>query len=368
MPAPRRAAVSTDGLRILRFAQDDSASTCDVAPLVLSGSDNTTVVYCRKSTIRAGAWIDGRCAMLDLQRNSFRVAAVPILASGRLSVGTALVATFAVTTTCSRATVDEARLSQASCPRPVVGIDTLLRPGTALLLGELHGTQEAPRFVGDVACHAVERRVPVTIALELPLDVANHIQTYLTSPNDGRRTRAVAAIFTSTWQDGRRSQAIAALLDTARALEQRGFDVRVIPFSADSAASGQLRDRGMADALAQAFRDSSRMLIMLAGNLHVRLRSGTAITRDYEPAGFLLRQRFPTRTVVSLDMANDSGSAWLCTSADPKDCGVKPVRARNPAAPWLVQLSDSLSATGYHGVFTVGAPHASPPVRANPVP
>ena len=292
------------------------------------------------------------------------------LTSGRLSVGTALalIATFAVTTTFSRVTFHDGTTPAAGCPRPVAGLDTLLRAGTALLFGELHGTQEAPRFVGDVACHAVERRVPVTIALELPLDVANHLTTYVAGTDAGERTRALAAIFTSTWQDGRRSQAIAALLDTARALKQRAFDVRVIPFSADSAASGQLRDRGMADALAQAFADSSRLLIMLAGNLHVRLRSGTAISRDYEPAGFLLRQRFPTRTVVSLDMANDAGSAWLCSSADPAGCGVKPVRARSPATPWSMQLWDSLSATGYNGRFAVGEPHASLPARGAPVP
>lgn len=298
------------------------------------------------------------------------VAAVPALSSGRLSVGTALVliATFVVTTTFSRVTIREGVAPQASCPRPITGVDTLLRPGTALLLGELHGTQEAPRFTGDIACLAAQRRVPVTIALELPLDIAHHITTYVAGSDDAERARALAAIFTSTWQDGRRSQAIAALLDTARALRQRTFDVRVIPFSADSAGSGQLRDRGMADALAQAFADSSRLLIMLAGNLHVRLRSGTAISRDYEPAGFLLRQRFPARTIVSLDMANDAGSAWLCSSADPASCGVKPVRARNPAAAWSVQLADSLSPTGYHGRFAVGEPHASPPARGTPVP
>jgi hypothetical protein len=107
---------------------------------------------------------------------------------------------------------------------------------------------------------------------------------------------------------------------------------------------------------------------MLAGNLHVRLRSGTAISPDYEPAGFLLRQRFPNRRVVSLDMANDPGSAWLCTTADPTGCGVKPVRARNPTASWSVQLTDSLSPTGYHGRFGVGEPHASPPARGALVP
>jgi hypothetical protein len=308
-----------------------------------------------------------RCSIFDGPPSG--CPAVPTLTSGRLSVATALalIATFGVTTTFSPVRVDAGEAPPARCPRPVVGVDTLLRRGTALLLGELHGTQEAPRFVGDVACHAVERRVPVTIALELPLDVANHITTYVAGADEAERARALAAIFTSTWQDGRRSQAIAELLDTARALRQRDFDVRVIPFSADSAASGQLRDRGMADALAEAFADSSRMLIMLAGNLHVRLRSGTAITRDYEPAGFLLRRRYPTRTVVSLDMAHDAGSAWLCPSADPKDCGVRPVRARSPAAPWSVQLSDSVSATGYHGRFAVGEPHASLPARGSPV-
>ena len=255
----------------------------------------------------------------------------------------------------------------AAC-RPIAGVDTLLRKGHALLLGELHGTQEGPAFVGDVACHAARARVPVTVALELPLELATSLTTVIGTTNESERRRASTAIFTSTWQDGRRSQAMSALLDTARALKQRGFDVRVIPFSADSAGSGQLRDRGMADALTQAFQDSSRLLVVLAGNLHVRLKSGTAISPGYEPAGYLLRQRFPTRRIVSLDMANDAGSAWLCSTGGPSSCGVKTVRARRPSAPWTVEVSDSLDGNGYHGRFAVGEVRASPPAIDRPLP
>jgi hypothetical protein len=230
------------------------------------------------------------------------------------------------------------------------------------MLGEIHGTEQAPRFLADLACAAAkQRRLRVTMALELPLEVNDDLERYLTTRDSARRAEAYAAIFNSPWQDGRRSAAIAALLERARVLRLSKHDIRVIAFSADSAATGQLRDQGMAAALGRVFADSSRLLLVLSGNLHNRLRSGTAISSTYEPAGFILRANWPRRRVVSLDMANDSGTVWTCTSADRSTCQVRAIRARGSVAPWSIVFADSLDANGYHGRFGVGLVHASLP-------
>jgi hypothetical protein len=249
----------------------------------------------------------------------------------------------------------------------IAGSEPLLRAGTTVMLGEIHGTEEAPRFLGDLACAALAaHRVPVTIALELPLEANAPLDQYLTSRDSATRARAYVAIFNSSWQDGRRSKAIAALVERARLLRSANKDVRVVAYSDDSASSGQLRDRGMAVALGKALADSTRLLLVLSGNLHNRLRAGTAISPTYEPAGFLLKASAPARRIVSLDMASDSGTVWTCLSSAGSSCQVRSMRARGAVKPWSIALTDTLDATGYHGKFGVGPLHASLPAMTAP--
>jgi hypothetical protein len=252
-------------------------------------------------------------------------------------------------------------LARAQQCAPIAGATSLLRPGTAVMLGEVHGTEQAPSFLGDLACAAVTQRIAVTIALELPLEANAPLDQYLTTRDAATRARAYEAIFNSTWQDGRRSKAIAALVERARRLRQSKKDVRVVAYSDDSASSGQLRDRGMAVALGKAFADSTRLLLVLSGNLHNRLRVGTAISSTYEPAGFLLEASAPGRRIVSLDMASDSGTVWTCQSSAQSSCQVRSMRTRGSVPPWSIVFADTLDANGYHGRFGVGAVRASLP-------
>ena len=246
----------------------------------------------------------------------------------------------------------------------ITGSEVVLRAGTAVMLGEIHGTEEAPRFLGDLVCAAVLARLPVTIALELPLEANAPLDRYLTTRDSAVRARAYRAIFNSTWQDGRRSAAIAALVERARLLRRSNRDVRVIAYSDDSASSGQLRDRGMATALGKAFADTTRLMVVLSGNLHNRLRAGTAISSTYEPAGYLLKASAPSRRVISLDMANDSGTVWTCLSSANSSCQVRSLKARGAVRPWSIVFPDTLDANGYHGRFGVGPVRASLPAMA----
>jgi len=55
----------------------------------------------------------------------------------------------------------------AACPA-IDGIEQVIGKGKVVLLGEIHGTAEAPAFTGDVDCHALRAGLAVTVALELP--------------------------------------------------------------------------------------------------------------------------------------------------------------------------------------------------------
>ena len=74
-----------------------------------------------------------------------------------------------LTTVLSALTVATA-LADAPDPAcaPADGLDPLLAPGRAILLGEIHGTNEAPDFTDTIACHALAAGLEVIVALELP--------------------------------------------------------------------------------------------------------------------------------------------------------------------------------------------------------
>lgn len=49
---------------------------------------------------------------------------------------------------------------------PLAGTEHVLEPGTVVLLGEIHGTIEAPEAVSRLACVALEQGRRVTIGLD----------------------------------------------------------------------------------------------------------------------------------------------------------------------------------------------------------
>jgi uncharacterized iron-regulated protein len=227
----------------------------------------------------------------------------------------------------------------------------LARPNAVILLGELHGTEQAPRFVGDLACALTSRGLPVTVALELPLESSSQLGRLVTDDRPNANDRQ--ALFGSTWQDGRRSSAIAGLVERLAAMRRTGANVEVASYAPDSAPTAQERDDGMSRALA-ALAANRRVLIVLSGNLHNRLRSGTAISPQYKPAGFALMQLIEPARITSLDMGYEAGTAWLCSGPTPADCGLRRLGARHPMPFGRISLFDSLDAEGYQGRFGGG--------------
>ena len=61
----------------------------------------------------------------------------------------------------------------------LAGIERFLEPGTVLLLGELHGTEESPAFVSRVVSLALGKGRSVTVALEIPREETNRFETFL---------------------------------------------------------------------------------------------------------------------------------------------------------------------------------------------
>lgn len=152
-------------------------------------------------------------------------------------------------------------------------------PGHILWFGEMHGTWEAPRFVGNVLA-ALDG--PLQLGLEMP-------------------PSAIASLDDDWWSfhDGRSSDAMVELIDRARSL-----GVTLVGYDADN-------DRAMAAAVLAA-RDPNAIFVALSGNVHSRKKPFEDIT----PCVMHLVEAGLAVTTYSL--VATGGSLWACMP----DCGL----------------------------------------------
>ena len=254
--------------------------------------------------------------------------------------------------------------------RPVSGLSASLKRGNILLLGELHGTQEAPAFVADVVCMAAKKRIPVTLGLEIPSDEQASIDRFLDS---GGMAAAEARLTEGAFwrpqklQDGRSSIAMVRLIERVRALRASGYQVRIVAYDMKSGTPVAERDRVMAQSLtAAAGREPANLLVVLSGNVHNRLTRGVAWNKEYEPMGHLLTKSGNNSRVISLNMSHEGGEAWSCRSPSPDSdeviCAPYSYRPQAGATAWSVKLTAAPGAP-FNGDYGVGRITASPPAR-----
>jgi uncharacterized protein (TIGR03067 family) len=251
-----------------------------------------------------------------------------------------------------------------SC-HPIEGIQPLLTPGTTLLLGEIHGTEESPAFALEVACHAARSGLPVVVGIELRPSEQERVDAYMNSDgaDDDKRALLAGSPWQASYQDGRASHAMFDLIDGLRELRHGGLEVRAALFDASGSSGGQQRERDMARNLsAVAARSPGAMIIALTGNIHSRITRGTARNSEYEPMGYLLGRKDAVGRLISLNVAHAGGSAWICAP----DCGVGSLRGGQGQTQWRVELDDKTRPPGHLGWYHVGAITASVPARMSP--
>lgn len=285
---------------------------------------------------------------------------------------------------------------QRRCGPEIVGAARLIEPGRVVLLGEMHGTNEIPYFVAELACQATARGTPVTVAIEVALHEQAAVDAFLDSegtPEDRRRLLN-GNFWNRPYQDGRTSRAMLALLERLRTLRRTGAAIRVVAYDAPGL-EHNFREEAMARNLLGA-RDGheQEVFLVLCGNVHARTVAGTEWDATLVPMGARLREQVPE--LVALDAEYGPGSAWTCRLSNPIDCGVASVTAPRrqkyvvPLVPagepmgrdqrlWqgnevkpipsggfqgyrpFVRLNEVKSPEGYDGIFYVGPLTASPP-------
>jgi hypothetical protein len=252
------------------------------------------------------------------------------------------------------------------CGLPIIGMGKQVKKGGVLLLGEMHGTQEVPRFLAQASCQSVVAGTPVTVGLELPVESQERVAGFLTSEGtDADWLKLMDAPFwRSPYPDGRSSEAMANMLEQLRQLRSRGLDVEVFVFD-HPRLSGQVREEAMAaTVLSRVKHAPDRFFLVVSGNIHPRTKPGLPWDGKYQPMGLLLSKH--VKGVVALDMAYDSGTAWICAvegkgRKSQLDCGVRDATGKDNGDRFFVHLWGGSNDAGYHGVFYVGPVNASAP-------
>jgi hypothetical protein len=235
-----------------------------------------------------------------------------------------------------------------TCERPVRNLPT--PRGGILWFGEMHGTEESPKFVGDVAC-TVARYDRVQLGLEIPQLEQLRINSYLM--NGDRKALLEGAFWKG--QDGRASNAMVALLDRIRDLRLRGAKIEVVTYDITDELD---RDLAMANAVLAA-RDEGATWIGLSGNVHSRKTPYPGMPGKPLVA-HLVDKKLP---ITTYDVSATGGTMWACVSKDGVDagCGVHPNgNDGGKGKPWTLGPANDPS---HDGVYFVGETKASMPVQ-----
>jgi len=255
-------------------------------------------------------------------------------------------------------------LMGVECGMPILGLMPQVKPGGVMMLGELHGTQEVPRFVAQSACQVASSGTPMTVGLELPVENQQRVHTFLRSAgtDDDWLKLMEAPFWRSPFPDGRSSEGMANLLEQLRRLRVQGLDVDAFVFDHPKAQGQQREDAMAATVLSYVRKGPERFYMVVAGNIHPRTAQGLPWDKKYKPMGMLIAQEVDD--TVALDMAYNSGTAWIC-AAGPRgerlECGVKDTRGKDNGDRYFVHLWDDEDDNGFHGVFYVGPVTASLP-------
>jgi len=255
-------------------------------------------------------------------------------------------------TTRYRAAVDESH----------AGLSPHLVEGAVIFLGELHGTAEAPAFVGRAVELALHKGLSVTVALEIFGTESERVDAFLASGGDESDRAALLSgqFWQRSYQDGRASDAMLNLIEDLREHVAGGHTLRVVCFDRPGG-RGFERERAMADALVTAIAEAPEdMTLVLSGDIHAKLARGAGRGIS-EPMALQVAERLPDTRILSLRLSYSGGTAWICGPGIPGGCGETEVVGRDPDTTPHVVVNETPKLGGFNGEFHVGEIHAALP-------
>lgn len=242
-----------------------------------------------------------------------------------------------------------------------------------LVVGEMHGTLEAPALVAELA-DRLSGESALTVGLEIIAQEQSRLDAYLAS--DGSAAARDALLAGEFWQrphersDGRRSVAMLQLIEQLRVLHSSGRKLGVLAFDDTGFyRAQQSRDALMARVLRAAHQAKpSVKLLVLTGNYHARLdqprqvRSGDQMIQPPMPMTGMLQDL----GVASVYLAARGGEYWGCsTPATP--CGIQalPKRSDPLGDEQAIDVRALPSGGSFHLQVELPRFHASPPLAVS---
>lgn len=248
-----------------------------------------------------------------------------------------------------------------ACSPPAGFGEIIRRPERVIVIGELHGTEQAPAALAEMAC-ALAEVGPLTIGVELADTMKTALAAFLNAPDDQTALQALEGtlFLDPRWNDGRSSQAMLQAMNRIRALKAAGRDIEFHPFQPSSPRpSGMTQawsELNMAREISRGVweRPQARMLI-LTGNIHAR-KTGQP---RWPEVGLPATGHLPAADTLSLRIAQQGGSAWNCSG---DDCGVdRSIVQDDPDLRGVILVSTDDGA--HDGLLALGPSTASFPIR-----
>lgn len=278
--------------------------------------------------------------------------------------------------------------ARAECAAPEGWDSVAARNPRHVVFGELHGTEQAPQFVGALACALARHGERVLVAIEQNASDDPALQAAWALPA-GQFAAALAATAWPDRQDGVGSAAMFAMLVRAHALKSQGLSISVVAFNGMRDAEQARRlahlpgqgphEAAQAENIARAAESGhfDRVLI-LVGSLHARTDSVELESVRFDPMARHLAQHAAT---LSFDMRYGLGTSWNCLlrqgaamkpgqpiPAEAIECANHPHPGNADLGPVpfisLNASSGSARAPSHDGIFWVGPVTGSPPYRS----
>jgi hypothetical protein len=253
-----------------------------------------------------------------------------------------------------------------------------------VVFGEMHGTQQAPAFVGALACALASQGERVLVAVEHSSSEDQAFQQAWQLPHP----KFAPALKQAGWknrQDGVGSEAMFDLIVRLHRLASEGRSIKIVAFNGakdeeQSKRFSQLTGQGPHEAAqAENIRIAAKQdydhVLVLVGNIHAQKRIVERPDFTFEP---MVMHLGDPKTIVTLNMATAGGTAWNCQTRPgllPKNikpiaslivCGSYPLRSDADLNHTPFIALPALPGTGadpaYDGVFWLGPVNASAPV------
>lgn len=255
-----------------------------------------------------------------------------------------------------------------------------------VIFGETHGTEQAPAFVGRVACALAKRNERLLLAIEQGSTDNAAFQAIWAGPDSGFADRLRAAPWWKGRTDGVASEAMLALLVRLHGLRADGKRVDVVLFNGakddvQRARFATLPAQGPHEAAqAENIRTAANAghydhVLVLTGSLHARKDPVTGRGPAFLP---MAMQLAPAAATTSLRFYAGAGTMWNCMrkpdailkpgqpiTSDMIDCGKHAVRGVTTlSGPPFLALGAPAGVTpegAYDGYIWLGPISGSPP-------